>query len=479
MSLRDRNADRIPRQRQVSRLGLLPWLAGADADTLSHTPRERRKFIGLGGIVLTTAVFAAVSAAYALALGARTPLWAAIPAGALWGLAVMNLDRWLVTASQRRSHWYQNLLQALPRILMALIVGAVISTPMVLWLFQREIDVQLDVIQQRRLDQHQQALADDARFNAMPALRTRIAQQQAVANGTAAVSDDPAVKDLQAKYDDLDRKWQAAQASATCEFDGTCGAMVRGDTAAYRQKRAVADDLRAARDDAAAKLSKAQQDFMARTPASPERMAAAAQVAQDQTELDRLETLLRAEQDRFRADTTNDRGLLARLDALSELTDKSSTLRSAYLALLLFITTIEILPVMVRFLMNLAPATTYDKILERAEETDVAVATSQLERERDRVRFEAQARQAREEELIRQRIERATALDDLDHQPSSTTARRPTRTRLTDWLRRRDQPEKQHGYTPWPDEEPPTHRASAGRSLDEDDRLTERWHFDR
>ncbi|MFF5232354.1 DUF4407 domain-containing protein [Dactylosporangium sp. NPDC000521] len=493
--MRDRNVGttgRIPQQRAVPRRGLLLWLSGADVDTLSHTPRETRKFIGLGGIVLTTATLAAISATFALTLGARAPIWAAVPAGLLWGLAIMNLDRWLVTATQRRPQWYQNLLTALPRVVMALIIGAVISTPLVLWLFQREIDAQLNVIHQRRLDQHQQALLNDARFKSIPQLQASIAQNQAIANGTATgASEDPRVKELQAQYDDLNTKFQAAQASATCEFDGTCGTKTRGGGEAYRQKQAVADELRRQRDAVGRDLDQARNEAKTKQAqsASAEQATAAEQVKRDQAELDRLEALKKAEEDQFKADTANDKGLLAQLGALSELTDKNSTLRLAYLMLLLFITTIEVLPVLVKFLMNLAPATAYDKILEKAEATDFATAESRLSHRQERLEFEEQARADREKELIRERISRVRSIDDdygMTGHVSTKPAETPT-TRLMTWLLRRNAPTQPVGYTPWPDEEPfagttrinPPPATTARIDDDDEDRMTERWSFER
>ncbi|GAB3853669.1 hypothetical protein GCM10027610_083960 [Dactylosporangium cerinum] len=456
MSMRDRNVGatgRIPQQRAVPRRGLLVWLSGADVDTLSHTPRETRKFVGLGGIVLTTATLAAVSATFALTLGARAPIWAAVPAGILWGLAIMNLDRWLVTATQRRPKWYQNLVTALPRVLMALIIGAVISTPLVLWLFQREIDAQLNVIHQRRLDQHQQALLNDARFKGIPQLQEAIARNQAIANGTATgAAEDPRVKELQAQYDDLNTKFQAAQASATCEFDGTCGTKTRGGGEAYRQKQAVADDLRRQRDAVGKQLETARNEAKTKQDqsATAEQKTAAEQVKRDQEELDRLEVLKKAEEDQFKADTANDKGLLAQLGALSELTDKNSTLRTAYLMLLLFITTIEVLPVLVKFLMNLAPATAYDKILEKAEDTDFATASARLSRQQERQEFEQQARADREKEIIRDQLSRTRSLDEtygMTGHISTRPAEAPT-TRLVTWLLRRNAPTQPAGYTP-------------------------------
>jgi hypothetical protein len=101
--------------RTATRRSFLIWLSGADLDTLSRSPRERRKFSGLGGVVLTTSCMASVSMAFALHNGVRAALWAAIVVALLWGLAIANLDRWLIVAATRRKKWWQNLASAAQR----------------------------------------------------------------------------------------------------------------------------------------------------------------------------------------------------------------------------------------------------------------------------------------------------------------------------------------------------------------------------
>ena len=180
--------------------GFIIWLSGADPAVLAKCPRERRKFTGIGGVVLTTSVMAALSSMFALRIGVRAPLLVAIGVGLLWGLAIMNLDRWLVTAATRRERWYQNLLAMLPRVLLALVIGAVISTPLVLWIFQREINTELDIIQQANLTQQEQRLSSDTRFQGLPALQKKVDELQAIVDGTApppSVADDPKVKQYQ------------------------------------------------------------------------------------------------------------------------------------------------------------------------------------------------------------------------------------------------------------------------------------------
>lgn len=398
------NKTRRPVRAAATKQGFLIWLSGADPDTLSRSPRERRKFSGLGGVVLTTSCMAAVSAAFALRNGVRAPLGAALVVALLWGVAIANLDRWLVAAATRRERWWQNLATLVPRFLLALVIGAVVSTPLVLWIFQSEIQAQLTVTQQAERNVFETNLRTDARFAAIPQLEKDVAALQKVAVGAAAggsVADDPAVARAQADFDRLDKQYSAAQASAICEFDGTCGTGKKGGGSAYKTKLRVAQDLRAQRDAARDRLDAAQNKALAEQSetASGQQADARRDLPARQAELARLKLLKTQEEDRYLIDSRNDRGLLAQIEALSTITDSNGTLKTAYLTLLLFITAIEILPVFTKFLLNIGRASAYDEILASAERTDVEVAKTNLRLERER-REKEYAERAEKEAVV-------------------------------------------------------------------------------
>jgi len=396
--------------------GLILWLSGADPHVLAKVPRERRKFSGIGGVVLTTAVMATLSATFALSSGVRVPLLLAIPLGVLWGLAIMNLDRWLVTAAVRRERWYQNLAVALPRLILALIIGAVISTPLVLWIFQREINTELDIIHQQKLDQQAQILNNDTRFKGMPALQDRVNKLQGIVDGTAApesVEDDPTVKNLETQVATASNQYNAAQQAANKELDGTDGTHSQGAGPVYQQKQKVADDLKRQRDDLQNQLDAAKRAAQARIngSAANEKQSATDELAKDKAELARLTTLKKQESDQFAANNREDRGLLAQMDALTHFTNHSFTLKTAYIALLLFITAIEVLPVFTKFLLNLGPPTLYDQILAKAEETDVETATASFDYEKNLAARELETRSDHEHEVVDGLVKKMVAVE--------------------------------------------------------------------
>jgi hypothetical protein len=466
----------------LPRRGLLIWLSGADPDTLSRSPREQRKYSGLGGVVLTTSCMAGLSAGFALHTGVRAPLTVAVVIGVLWALAIANLDRWLVAAAARRERWWQNLATLVPRILLALVIGAVVSTPLVLWIFQREIQAQLTVTQQAERNTYEQKLRSDARFAVIPGLQAEVTRLQQVAAGSLVedlVGRDPAVVRDQAEYDALDKRYSEARARAIAEFDGTDGTGQKGGGPAYKTKLRAAGELRDQRDAAQQKLELAKTAALARQRSTSTREQATAQtdLATKGAELTRLKSLKQAEEDRFLIDSGNDRGLLSQLEALSEITDSNATLKTAYLTLLLFITAIEILPVLTKFLLNVGPPTTYDEILATAEQNDVQAARARLEFEREQQRRDLEAQGRRQEEIRRETAGRQTHVQteirnrELDrwhsaelHRLSGGTTEAAARRTLRFPGPRRAQLDRT-GYTEWPAAEPATRPVGPGTSV--------------
>jgi hypothetical protein len=124
-------------------------LSGAAPEIVDKVPVERAKFESRGLAVLLSSVIAVVSMWFALTAGMGVNGIAAAPAGLLWGLAVMGIDRWLVTSIPLGGRW-RRLVDAVPVLVLALLLGALISAPMVLHLFQQPIDTESSHIRQHQ-----------------------------------------------------------------------------------------------------------------------------------------------------------------------------------------------------------------------------------------------------------------------------------------------------------------------------------------
>jgi hypothetical protein len=120
------------------------WMcSGADTDLLSQSPKsEQIKYAGIGGTVFFTALMAFIASGYAL-YTVFDNLIASIFFGLIWGLLIFNLDRFIVSSIKKRDRKSDEFAQAVPRLILALIIAVVISTPLELKIFEKEINAQL------------------------------------------------------------------------------------------------------------------------------------------------------------------------------------------------------------------------------------------------------------------------------------------------------------------------------------------------
>lgn len=351
-------------------------LAGARADVLASAPGARARFVALGGVLLSTGGLAAVSAAFAvhMALGVWWPF--ALVIGLGWGAVIVNLDRMVLIGMGHDSSLKRNLVLAVPRLGLALILGIVVATPLTLQVFQKEIDAEIVQMQAERADAYRLGLEKDARFADLPALRERIdAAESIVASGgltdagLAGVQGEVTAR--QAQMDAALATAQQLQAKAQCELDGTCGTGDPGSGTAYQQARAAADAQAAVVASARSALDAATTDLTAAEGRSTQ--LAGSSLTEDKASLARLTV----EQDRLQAafDTTNEGsgGILMRLEALDRLGNENGTLAAAQFMLSLLFMSVEILPVLMKLLLNVSPPSAYDKLAELRDTGDVEI----------------------------------------------------------------------------------------------------------
>ncbi len=117
--------------------------SGADREVLkSCSDGEKTKFIGIGGTVFFTAVMAFIASAYALFTVFDT-IYIALGFALVWSLLIFNLDRFIVSTIRKRDSFWSEFVQATPRIILALIIAIVISKPLEIKIFEKEINTVL------------------------------------------------------------------------------------------------------------------------------------------------------------------------------------------------------------------------------------------------------------------------------------------------------------------------------------------------
>jgi hypothetical protein len=117
--------------------------SGADKELLEGCSEgEQTKYGGIGATVFFTAVMAFIASAYAL-FTVFDSVYPALLFGLVWSLLIFNLDRFIVSTIRKRDKFGSEFLQATPRIILAVIIAIVISKPLEIKIFEKEINTVL------------------------------------------------------------------------------------------------------------------------------------------------------------------------------------------------------------------------------------------------------------------------------------------------------------------------------------------------
>lgn len=360
---------------------LLVSLAGARHDLLEKTPTDRFRYTATGGVLLTTAAVAATSAAFALTTAVRLPPVPAVALGIAWGVVILNLDRLLLVTMTRNGGFWRALATALPRLALAVLLGAVISTPLVLRIFQPEIDAELKVLAVAKTQQFEDQLKNNPRYAAIPGLEKRLGEQQRLADGNpAAVAEtDPAVIAARAQVEKAKGTYEEAQQQTQCEIDGSCGTRVPGVAEAAEERRQTRDVALANYEEAKSNLTTVLGTATAAAKSAAD--TARAEANRLQAELETRRSGRTAEQDAFDESIRNDTGLLSRIEALDSVGDRRGDLWLAQSLLFLLFMSLEVLPVLVKLMQVAGPRTVYDELVDELNDSARRIAAKESNRE--------------------------------------------------------------------------------------------------
>jgi hypothetical protein len=348
----------------------LARLAGAREEVLEQCPTERVKFQGIGSAILITSVIATISMWFALAsaLGINPVL--SFPVAVAWGVIILGIDRWLVTSIPPRGK--RRLAIALPRVILALLLGTLISTPIVLRAFESEINTQIAKIKQQQyntfLSQQQGSKVDQqvTYWNAQVASLNKVIDSggQAPLNPSA----DPDIQSLTKQLNAETAQEQTYYKAWQCQLYGGSGCPAGNGPLAQASHQSYLSAQR--------QVSVIQGEIAAR-----EKQLSATDTGSEHNRLQQAEGALPnakqqqanavAQEDALRTNFENNNlvtnGLLIRLQALNQLSAGDFTVNAARFLLFLFFLVIECLPITVKLLL---PPGDYDEILEATAERD-------------------------------------------------------------------------------------------------------------
>ncbi|HMQ47406.1 MAG TPA: DUF4407 domain-containing protein [Saprospiraceae bacterium] len=216
--------------------GFFLFCSGAHLDILKHEDckNEHNKYVGIGSAVFFTAVFAFLSSSYALFTVFKSYFFA-ILFGIIWAGFIFSLDRYIVSTLKKENSKYAEseiwnglanraieIFKASPRIALAILLAFVISKPLELKIFEREIENELIAIQQSVIQNQEQKVRD--RYE--PSIKRRNDQ----------------ISVLQGELESRKRIFDELTTTANQEADGTGGSGRPNLGPIYRAKKVAADN---------------------------------------------------------------------------------------------------------------------------------------------------------------------------------------------------------------------------------------------
>jgi len=297
------------------------WCSGARLYILRECESEYNKFFGIGAIVLLTAMMAAVTGIYALFTVFPNP-WIAVPFGIFWGIMVFFLDWFIVASLKKEKRFSRELIAALPRIILAILIAVVISKPLELKLFEKEILGELAMMNQEKQNEYKTLVEEN--YEEIQNLK----------------------KENEAYQKQIDQKAKERQKlfnMVIAEAEGRSPTNKEGKGPVYKEKKEEFDKV----DEEYRQLFKRNNKL----------------IDQNKDKIDRLENQ-RDEQIYDDNRVAGNTGFLGRLKALNSLAESNKSVHYANLFIVFLFIVVEASPMIVKLLSNRGP---YDVLLEAKE----------------------------------------------------------------------------------------------------------------
>ena len=306
--------------------------SGANVELLEDSPTDHSKYAGIGATIFFTGLLAALSAGYAVYFVFENVVYS-ILFGIVWGLMIFNLDRFIVSSMRKKGSKAHEWAMATPRLILALIIAIVISKPLELKVFEKEIEGELTIMTMERVRAEQNKIEEEYGPEVQRLRDENIALQQAI-------DEKAALRDTLAMI-------------AQKEADGTGGTMRRNAGPIYRIKKADADNAQAELD----RITLENRQLIEANLLKIDQIEQQAAVLLSQVDNDRMD------------------GLAGRLDALDRLTRKSDAIWLANWFIILLFIAVETAPVFVKIISEKGP---YDYKLEQEEHGFLAKSKAEI-----------------------------------------------------------------------------------------------------
>lgn len=301
------------------------WLSTADADLLKDCIVDRGRYAITGMTVLGTWLFASLAWTYFFSTVVNNT-GAAILLGLFMGGIILSIDRALIKGINRANK--KRFIPLTFRAILALTIGLFMAQPALLYLFDKEIHVQISLDNEQR--KKEKRLEQDAVYAAerLPLVQKRNELQ----------------KELTSRYQEV----SAARDNFIKETDGTGGSKKPGlkDIAEAKQREYL----------------KLDADYRQKEKLiSP-------QLAVIDSSLSLIDQAIRREQASF--ETLLNDGFITRIEALNHLVKDNTAVAFRYYLLVAILLLIELMPVIAK---SLLPAGSYDEKIVLQEEKEITL----------------------------------------------------------------------------------------------------------
>lgn len=385
----------------------LAILGGADGAILDRVPSEQPRFVQMFFVLAGTALVSALSMLFALTTGVQVLVWLAVPLAVVWALLIFNLDRFLTSTMRSTRSVWRLLGLALPRVLMAAIIGFVVAEPIVLQAFHNDIAREVTATNLVQAQSDQKAVATGPEKKALDAASQRLAdlQNQASTGIVKGTSSDSAsqkaaqdtVAKVTAQMADQQKVIDQARALYQCELTGQGAGTVpgctgvQGDGASSAAAKSQLDQAQQTYDALAAQLRQANTDLESADSSSKSATSASEaqnrQQAKDQ--IPAAEQAYKTALDAYNARAADVAGtnagavgLLSQISALDRLSAKEPVLGFAHWLIAALFFMIELLPVIVKVLTSWGDPSLYEKAEAIAKQVELDRVTSKGYRDR-------------------------------------------------------------------------------------------------
>ena len=314
---------------------MLWWFSTSISEIIKECKSDanRAKIIGLG--VLFTFLYATIAWIYFWSISIASP-WIFVPLGLFMGFGILTIDRILISSIKSGKI---NLIPTIFRVLLAVALGTFIAQPIILWMFNDDLQGEIKILNDVKIEERNQSL-----------LAIKASESYSLLSQKESLE-----SRLSSKYLDV----QEARQSYTMEIDGTGGSKRFGIKEVAKEK---------------GKLLERQEAEYVKLMSTVQ-----PQLDSISVNLAKIESKYLKEFGVFKEGYRNT-GFLIHVEALQSLLQKDETgsLKERYYLLLIILILFELVPIISKIFL---PTGSYDRKVALVEEMETRTFQSDFERD--------------------------------------------------------------------------------------------------